>query len=482
MKRKISCLFISTIMAFSLVACGGGAETTTDTTTENQDTTATETETESDAAADTTTEGGKVLKIAGPGLFTTVGKDGSTDIVTGVELPGYQVVMDRWAELHPDVTLEIEPAPWDNWKPLLQTAALSGEVDVLLHGASITDIAEPVGPYLEKEEGLAESFSMLPMRRTETNGNSFDTYIPYGLTITAAPLAVLVDTQIFANYGLELPTEDWTFDDLLALAEKTTGTDPVSGAQTYGVSMIEAGSANKNYIWASRGFNAEVFDFGATLAETNADFTKDATRKTLEYLDSLEAFTSPDYIEGLDLTKAYTADNDIAMLITESLVSDYDKVDIAGIADRFVYIPLPKITEGTNAGITSSHMGDWNMAICNTSDDKDLAWEFIKFMATDEVVQQWIVDANSIPNNKNFSNLLSDRMDEGYYNAINSILVQQPLEFSASTNTCYDSANFGSFASDVTSVLNEMFVDTMDTDQAIEFVQNNLNDYMTTVQ
>ena len=41
----------------------------------------------------------------GPGLFTDVGLDGSTDIVTGISKPGYSVVLERWKELYPNVTI-----------------------------------------------------------------------------------------------------------------------------------------------------------------------------------------------------------------------------------------------------------------------------------------------------------------------------------------------------------------------------------------
>ena len=323
---------------------------------------------------------------------------------------------------------------------------------------------------------------MMAMRRTEDNGGDFSKYIPYGLTITANPLVVIVDKEIFKDYGVEVPDASWTFDDVLSLAEKTTGKDPVTGNQTYGMSMLEAASANKNYIWASRGFNAPVFQFGKTLAETKADFTTDATKNVLNYITKLYSFASPDYLEGLDTSVANKAENNLAMRITEAPMDDYNQIAAANLLERFMFVPLPAIQSGDSAGITSSHMGDWNMAICNTSPNKDLAWEFIKFMATDEVIQQWLVDCNTIPNNLSALPKLKESVQPDYYTAIESVLKQQPLEFSASTNECYDSGNFGTFANDVTSVLNEMFVGNSDADKAVQFVQKNLNDYLSSVQ
>ena len=142
---------------------------------------------------------------------------------------------------------------------------------------------------------------------------------------------------------------------------------------------------------------------------------------------------------------------------------------------------LPKIEGGEFDGITSSHMGDWNMAICNTSTQKDLAWEFMKFMVTDEVVQQWILDTYSIPANKEASQKLGDYMPADYADAISYVVSTSPLEFSASANNCYDSSNFGTFANDLTTVLNEMYQGNMDAAAAMEYVQNNVDDYLSTL-
>lgn len=421
------------------------------------------------------------LKLYGPGLFTDVGPDGNTDIVTGVSKPGYNVVVDRWKELYPDVELQIETIPWDNWKAACQTAALSGDVDIIIHGSSIVPICEPLSDYLEKDPQVKDSVGMMAMRKNSDIA-PLSEYIPYGLTVTVNPVMVVVDKEIFEHYGLELPdSETWTLDDVMELAKAATGTDPVTGKQTYGMGMIEAASANKNYIWASRAFNNTIYEWGDSLATTNVNFVNDTTKEVLNYLTELSRYASPDYMEGLDKANAYTVDNNLAIMITESAYSAYNTIKAAGLEDKYMFAALPKIQGGEFDGITSSHMGDWNMAICNTSSQKDLAWEFLKFMVMDEVVQQWLLDTYSIPANKEASAKLGDYMPDDYAAAISYVVNTSPLEFSASANNCYDSSNFGTFANDLTTVLNEMFQGNMDADAAIAYVKKNLDDYMSTL-
>ncbi len=423
-----------------------------------------------------------VLRLYGPGLFASVGPDGTTDVVTGVTKPGYNEVIARWNELYPNVTLQIETIPWDNWKAALQTAALSGEVDIVLHGASITAICEPLNEYLAAEPEVADAVGMMAMRKS-VDIAPLDTYVPFGLTVTCDPIVVCLDKEIFEHYGVELPDfTTWTLADLASLAEKLTGTDPVTGEQTYGISLIEAASINKNYIWASRAFNNVIYEWGDSIATTKVHFKTEKTAEVLNYIANFSKYSNPDYIEGLDRAVTFSSDNNVAICIVEGAYGCYSKIKANGVEDKFCFVSLPLIQEGEFAGITSSHMGDWNMAICKTSEQKDLAWKFMKFMVTDPVVQEWLLATASVPSNKEASGRLNQYMSADFADAISFIVRTAPLQFSASANNCYDSSNFGTFLNDVTTVLNEMFQGNMDADAAMDYVQNNLDQYLATLQ
>ena len=72
-------------------------------------------------------------------------------------------------------------------------------------------------------------------------------------------------------------------------------------------------------------------------------------------------------------------------------------------------------------------------------------------------------------------------MPADYSEPISYVVNTSPLLFSASANNCYDSGNFGTFANDLTTVLNEMAVGNMDADAAVEYVVTNLDSYMSTL-
>lgn len=493
-KKLLSLVMGVSLAVATLAGCGntGAAENGQSEQAEAQEEASTETTEEATSEESTTeevtetaevnTELSGTLKLYGPGLFTEVGPDGSTDIVTGISKPGYNEVIKRWNELYPNVEISVETIPWDNWKAACQTAALSGEVDIILHGSSITAISEPLADYLEKDPEISDAVGMMAMRKNPDLA-PLDSYVPYGLTVIVNPVMVVIDKQILNDYGVEIPDyKTWTLDDIKEIAEKTTGTDPVTGEQTYGMSLLNAASANKNYIWVSRAMNDVVYDWGDSFANTKVNFNTDKTAEVLNYICELEKFSSPDYLEGLDTANKYTEDNNLAILFTESAYSAYNTIKANGLEDRYMLATLPSIQGGEFDGITSSHMGDWNMSICNTSTQKDLAWEFLKFMVTDEVVQQWLLDCYTVPANKAACEKLSDYMPAQYAEPISYVVNTSPLMFSASSNDSYDSGNFGTMANDITTVLNEMFQGNMNAEQAMEYVQKNVDDYLDTMK
>ena len=339
MKKRVTAVMMAGVMAASMLA-GCSTENSSETTAAAPETTAevvssdaAETETAGESAGEGNTELSGTLKMYGPGLFAEVGQDGTMDMITGVEKPGYQVVMDRWKELYPNVELEIEAIPWDNWKAALQTAAISGDVDILLHGASLGPVVEPLQPYLDQDPELEDQLTMLTLRRNAELA-PLNEVVPYGITVTLNPVMVVINKTIFEDYGVEIPDyKTWTLDDLMEAAKATTGTDPKTGKQTYGISPIKASDAFKNYIWVSRAMNNEIFEWGDSIATSKMNFVSDKTAEVLDYIAEFNNYASPDYVEGLDLSSAWTEDHNIAMVVVENPYNVYNTLKANGLDD-----------------------------------------------------------------------------------------------------------------------------------------------------
>lgn len=490
-KKKLMALFACVaLVAGSLAGCGSAGSEATEqagaTTQETaaaqetaggqeEGTAATGTAEGESAASEVISEETATLKMYGPGLFATVGEEGTTDMVTGVKRPGYNVVVERWNELYPNVTLEIEPIPWDNWKAAIQTAALSGEYDILIHGNGNADYCLDLTEYIENDPEVSEALTFYPYRRNPDNMTEVK---PYGLSYTLNPVVAVIDKQILSNYGVELPDSDWTFEDLTNIAKTCTGTDPVTGKQTYGISMVKASDAYKNYILIGRGFDNEIFEFSPKLSETKVNFDTPETQAVFDYLAELGQYSSPDYLEGLDLTNAWTEEHNIAMIWAEDVYNVYNTIKAAGLEDRFMFVPLPKIQEGDHAGITCSNIGDLNICIYKETEQKDLAWAFLKFLVTDPVVQQWYIETNSIPANVNYTDLLYESMPADYADAIAEVISTSPEGYNSSASVWYDSTWFGTFQSDIVTEFDQLLKGNETSAEVTKNIQSTVDGYL----
>ncbi len=415
------------------------------------------------------------LRMYGPGLFTEVGADGVTDIISGLERPGYNELIARWNELYPNVEIEIEAIPWDNWKAAVQTAAMSGDYDIIIHGNGNADFCLDLTDRIENDPEIKDNVTFYPFRR---NPDNFTEVRAYGISYSLNPIVCVIDKQIFEDYGVELPDSSWTYDELAELAEKLTGTDPVTGKETYGVSMCPAADMYKSFKVIGLGMNDVMFDFAESLTDTTVNINNPKTVEVFNYIKELSNYSHPDYLEGLDLANSWTENNEIAMTWADGAFTIYNTIKANGLEDRFMFLPLPKVEEGEDAGRTSSVLQDMNMAIYKDSEQQDLAWEFMKFMLTDEVAQQWLIDTCSIPVNTQYTDLIYEAMPEEYASAIDEIIVSNPFGFDSSASVYYDSTWFGTLQADVVTAGDLVIQGEETPEDAAAMLQENVETYI----
>ncbi len=467
--KKLLALLLALTMVFSLVACGAKEET------------AATNAPVADAPADApVVEEEKVtLRLYGTANFIDVGPEGTTNLVTGVTFPGYNELIARWNELHPNVEIIVETCPWDNWITSIQTAVLGGGVDIILHGATLTDLCEPLDPYLEADPEYAEKLFATENKRY---GDLSKTMVS-GIQYVIEPSIAYVDKEILEHYGVEVPTADWTWDDLIEIAQKCTGIDPVTGKQTYGVQLCYTHTANifQNYYQLAMAYGLEPITYGATPAESTINVNTPEMVTVFEKIAALAECCSPNVREGVNVNMDLNADNDTAIRWRTLAYDQYMKAVAVGEEDRWAFIPLPVIEAGENAGAQSTYFGSYNMAICNTSENKDWAWEFIKFMTTDEFAVDWTLRTGGIPNCDLGMEMLKEKMGDAAEGPI-GVLATLPEGFCNTTNPWYDNVNFGTFSTQLVTELKDLVYGTKTADEAVASWQKAIDEYMASIQ
>lgn len=444
------------------------------------------TETQPETTNDTLdTETPITLTVYGPSIFSNSGETGAINAVTGETTLGYEVIVERFQELHPNVTLNIEPIGWTDWRAAIQAAVLGGGIDVICHGGLIPILCEPLQPYFDADPDFASSLYNIPAYNTdEMEGCLLNTPTVTSVPHTLSPGFMILDKQIFDHYGVAIPDESWTWDTVVSLAESLTGTDPVTGEQTYGFLMPQTGGTGmiKNHLLTASAYDAKVIEYGETAKESTVNFKTDAVRRDFQTIADLAKFCSPDNIEGVETALTIQENNQAAMSWTEGVVSTIQNINTLGLQDRFLIFPLPVIEEGEYAGNPSLYLGDGNFAISKDSEHKDWAWEFIKFMLTDEVAIEYTISNGGILNTAEGLSGIKEVVGDEYTELIMNVLEELPSDYNSTTNAYYDNVNFGAMGSYLSSELREMIKGNITVDQAIENTQKAVDDYFSTLE
>lgn len=222
MRRKVKrmlALGIAGVMMGSLAACGGSGDS--------------KTEQAASVAADSTSGGESTAGAAGAPVtlkFSWWGNQNRHDYT--------QKILDKYTELHPNVTFEAMPSGWDGYFDKLSTQAASGSMPdiVQMDYLYITTYAKnnslaDMQPYIDNGtidvSGISEAV---------LNTGRIDDKLA-GIVGSTGTLAVGYNPQVFEEAGLEEPNQsgDWTWDDFVATAKKVKETTGNLGVTSTGV-------------------------------------------------------------------------------------------------------------------------------------------------------------------------------------------------------------------------------------------------------
>lgn len=302
-------------------------------------------------------------------------------------------------ENHPEIEVEHSVIPtadhaWDQ-KAAAALAAGTGP-DVMQMSPDYyglySDYFEDLQPYLEKEGVNADDVF--------TEGMLAPYYRPdgklEGMPLLENVFVLAYNKDLFDQFGVDYPTDDWTWDDLKEAAEKFVSGEGADA--TYGI---------VNH-WVEPNF--------ALICEGGSPYSDD--------LQTLELNT-PEVAAGLDLfgelvqSKAMPDDTAAKSLPKEQLfVSGHaamyplggfeTKLIAEEIGDNFNWdvVSMPKVKDGG----TNNVMYATGYSMLNTAENKDAAWTFLKEVGYENEDMAEVTSRVGIPGNKTSA--------EGFYKEI----------------------------------------------------------------
>lgn len=311
-----------------------------------------------------------------------------TPAAVGVERDLYQSFIDDFQEAQPDFTVELSFEAWEDYMTRLPTLFAGGAVPDVIH--QHMSIVQDYGA-----RGALEDLAPL----MERDGVSQDTYIPalfeafsdegkvLALPKDSAAWGIYYNKTKFDEAGVEYPADDWTFEDFRETARALTideqgrhgnedGFDPSGDMQQRGISWVAPGptdSENVRGFIRARGGDWYTEDMSQTLITEEPaieHFTMFHEMRCLENstpTDALAAGQGDPFRQGLTAMVVGFHNQDYFMR-EEGIEFEWDVTFMpSGPGGQFVPV------------------GASGWAIPSGAENKDAAWELVKYLVSEEV-------------------------------------------------------------------------------------------------
>ncbi|MBZ0301526.1 MAG: ABC transporter substrate-binding protein [Anaerolineae bacterium] len=286
------------------------------------------------------------------------------------ELATHTQVADAFMEAHPEIKIEIWHQPWSDYFTGIQTLWASGDPSVIpdiaflspINNYAADGVLEPLDSYIEATGFDRSDFWPGLLEYAMYDGKVYGFPRDIGLEV------LYYNKDIFDEVGVAYPDDTWTWDDLLAAAEKLTVVQSSGRVSRYALGM----EAGKYQLWVGQN-NGSILDDMFT-----------PTRCTLADPEAVEAFS---FFSGMmdnnyamrdaNLSQAggdagVFQSGQVAMIIQNS--SRITAFNEAGLNYDVAVVPIP---EGGQRSASAAGAA-WTMS--SFSDNKDAAWTFLSWL------------------------------------------------------------------------------------------------------
>ncbi len=290
------------------------------------------------------------------------------------EIATHQTVADAFMASHPDIKIEIWSQPWGDYFTKIQTLWASGDASVIpdvmflspIVSYAADGVLENLDPYIAASNYPTDDYwpGLLDFGMYEGSVYGFPRDI--GLEV------LYYNKDIFDEVGVDYPNEDWTWDDLLAAAEKLTVVSS-SGRVSRSALGMEGG---KYQLWIGQNKGSILDDMRNPSRCTLAD------PEAVEAVKFFAGMMNDNYaIRDANLGQAggdaaVFQSGQAAMIIQNA--SRISAFNAAGMNYDVAVVPIP---EGGQRSASAAGAA-WTMS--SFSDDKDSAWTFLSWLQSTE--------------------------------------------------------------------------------------------------
>ena len=228
-----------------------------------------------------------VVMVAGFSATVQAADFGGGEITVNIwdnnQLAGLQTIADKWSETS-GVTVKINVIDWDNYWTLLAAGATGGNMpDVFWMHSNTASMYMEEGMLLALDDYIAadDAIDLANYYQGIVELYSYDG-VQYALPKDHDTIALLYNEAIFNEYGVDTPTDDWSWGDVQAAAQAIT---EASEGNVYGFAMNTSNNQDGwyNLIQAYGGEVITEDHKGTTIGGDEAKAGMEMLRQILEY-------------------------------------------------------------------------------------------------------------------------------------------------------------------------------------------------------
>lgn len=301
--------------------------------------------------------------------------------------PAHQKMADEFTKQHPNITIQIDVVPWSDYWTKLQTAVAGGDAyDVFWLNANA--FANYVGkkailditPMITSDKVDMSVFPKSLVTMYSSDGKN------YGMPKDFDTIGLYYNKKLFDEAGVKYPDDTWTWDDFKAAAKKLTT------KTTWGFAAVNSYQTGYSNLIIQNG--------GKFLDPTTNKATLDMP-ETCEALNFYESFIK----EGISPDQATMAASSpeeqlfpggkVAMLINGSwMAKSYSELEFP--------VGVAVLPQGKQRASAIHGLGN---VISATSKHPEAAWEWVKFLSTEQAQKIAAETGTVIPAYKGLADL-----------------------------------------------------------------------------
>lgn len=283
----------------------------------------------------------------------------------------YQELIDKFEEQNPDIKVEMQLTPWDQyWTKFDAAAGANQAADVFFMNTRVPKYAEagvlePLDSYMERDGFDFDLYAPSIVKNGTHNGVHYT--VPKGTD----SVAVMLNMGLFDKYGVTAPDNGWTWDDMISICKELKEKISAAGDSVYPMAFM-LNSANGSW-------QPVVYQFGGRV------FNDDGT----------SGYSSQECITGIEA---------LIGMIDEGLIPDYQMISDTSAEEFFIsgqacmiYLPtfssqkieqakmenvkLIQLPEADSQTFMASNM---HYGMNSISEHKEEAWRFLQYLASEE--------------------------------------------------------------------------------------------------